>query len=180
MGQDIRKICNETQARVQALGQAIGRQPGMPGSLTELLNNDMRVIAQQFASTAYHARMIEKKLQERGRVQLQERESELKHLKTKLQNSQDRVRKLEESLHSTEEGYATADKRRKVELEKKAEKIQNQKRRIKEQQDQIDVSLVRPCCFHSNETNFFSHPEPQEEDGRRQRQQEFQSHQQSL
>lgn len=115
----------------------------MPGSLTELLNNDMRVIAQQFASAAYHARMIEKKLQERARAQNKEREYDPSNLKKQLYHSQDRIRKLEDILQSTEQGYATADKRRKIELEKKADKIQNQKRRIKEQQDQIDVSFGR-------------------------------------
>lgn len=145
--QDIRKICKETQTRVQALSQAIGRQPGMPGSLTDLLNNDLRAVAQQFASTAYHARMIEKKLEERTRADFQERaalhashEAELNVFRDKLQSSQDRVQKLEQDLRDIETTYTNSDKRRKAEVEKKTEKISNQKRRIKEQQDQIDVS----------------------------------------
>lgn len=187
--QDIRKICKETQTRVQALSQAIGRQPGMPGSLTDLLNNDLRVVAQQFASTAYHCRMIEKKLEERTRANFQERtalhasqEVELNSFRAKLQSSQDRVRKLEQDLRDIETNYTTAEKRRKVELEKKAEKISNQKRRIKEQQDQIDVSsgpFLRSRC--SNETDFFFlHPEPQEKGSRWKERQGLQAVQQGL
>lgn len=111
----------------------------MPGSLTDLLNNDLRVVAQQFASTAYHCRMLEKKLEERTALQASH-EVELNSFRGKLQSSQERVRKLEQDLRDIETAYTTSDKRRKVELEKKTEKISNQKRRIKEQQDQIDVS----------------------------------------
>lgn len=120
----------------------------MPGSLTDLLNNDLRIIAQQFASTAYHCRMIEKKLDQRNRETIQDRkamndvhEKQLKDMRHKLQSGQDRIQKLELALDDVEVSFSTADKRRKLELEKKTEKINNQKRRIKEQQDQIDVSL---------------------------------------
>lgn len=119
----------------------------MPSNLTDLLNNDLRVVAQQFASTAYHCRMIEKKLEERTRTSFQERttlrashESELTSFRSKLQVCQDRVHKLEQELRDRETSHTTVEKRRKVELEKKTDKVMNQKRRIKEQQDQIDVS----------------------------------------
>lgn len=145
--QDICKLCKDAQGRVQALSQAIGRQPGMPGSLTDLLNNDLRVIAQQFITTTYYCRMLEKKIDERTRIIFQERASErashdaeLNNYRHQLQTSCNRISKLEQNIREIEQSYANVEKRRKVELEKKKEKIDNQKRRIKEQQDQIDVS----------------------------------------
>lgn len=120
----------------------------MPGSLTDLLNNDLRVIAQQFVSTTYHCRLLEKKLEEHSRAIFQERaaiqaahEAETNSVRVNFQSSQDRARKLEQGLRDLEQGFANVDKRRKLELDKKTEKISNQKRRIKEQQDQIDVSF---------------------------------------
>lgn len=146
--QDIRNICKETQARIQALGQAIARQPGVPGSLTDLMGNDLRHIAQQFVSISFHCRMLENKLEERAQAASQERVAinvshgvELSSFRRKIQVSQERISRLEQELHDLESSYGNADKRRKTELEKKTEKINNQKRRIKEQQDQIEVSV---------------------------------------
>ncbi|KAF3766066.1 hypothetical protein M406DRAFT_68448 [Cryphonectria parasitica EP155] len=148
---DIRKICKDSQARVQALSQAIGRQPGMPASLGDLLNNDLRNIAQQFVTTMYHCHVLERKVEEltdrssqEGTTSSVAHEAQMNSLRNKLQNSQDRVRKLEQDMRDMEQGYATAEKRRKVEIEKKTEKISNQKRRIREQQDQIDNLKKKP------------------------------------
>lgn len=146
---DMRKICKDTQARIQALGQAIARQPGVPGSLTDLVGNDLRHIAQQFVSISFHSRMLEKKLEDRSQAVAQERIAvnvshgvELNSFRRKIQVSQERISRLEQELHDLESGHNNADKRRKAELEKKTEKINNQKRRIKEQQDQIEVSFA--------------------------------------
>lgn len=111
------------------------------------MNNDLRAIAQQFVSTNYHCRVLEIALEERVRVFLQERatilaanEAELSNYRLKVQGVLERNRQLELCVRDIQESFAEAEKRRKLELDKKAEKINNQKRRIKEQQDQIDVS----------------------------------------
>lgn len=146
--QDIRKICKDTQVRIQALGQAIARQPGVTSSLTDLMSNDLRHIAQQFVSTSFHCRMLEKKLDERDQAFAKERVAlhaahgvEISSCRRKLMLGQERISRLEQDLIDLESGHGNADKRRKLELEKKTEKINNQKRRIKEQQDQIEVNL---------------------------------------
>lgn len=117
----------------------------MPGNLTDLLNNDLRVISQQFSSTAYYCRLIEKKLGQSSRENNQSLvdayERELKEVRHKFQTSQDRIRGLELAIDDFEGSFSIVEKRRKVEVDKKTEKINNQKRRIKEQQGQIDVSL---------------------------------------
>lgn len=119
----------------------------MPSSLTDLLNNDLRVIAQQFATITYYCRMLEKRVEERNQSGYQDRAGErvshdyqINHLRQQLQESRHKIAKLEQDIRDIEYSHANADKRRRVELEKKKEKIDNQKRRIKEQQDQIDVS----------------------------------------
>lgn len=113
------------------------------------MSNDLRHIAQQFVSTSFHCRMLEKKLEERAQAASQERLAvnaahgvELSSFRRKLQVSQERIARLEQDLRDIESGHGNTDKRRKIELEKKTEKINNQKRRIKEQQDQIEVT-----CF---------------------------------
>lgn len=135
----------------------------MPSSLTDLLNNDLRVVAQQFATITYYCRMLEKQVEEDGgllaasRLQQQQQPRpgaagerapahhnnntpQANSLRLQLQESHAKVAKLEQKIRDMSETYSTTDKRRRVELEKKKEKIDNQKRRIKEQQDQIDVS----------------------------------------
>lgn len=135
----------------------------MPSSLTDLLNNDLRVVAQQFATITYYCRMLEKQVAEDGgllaasRLQQQQQPRpgaagerapahhdnntpQVNNLRLQLQESHAKVAKLEQKIRDMSETYSTTDKRRRVELEKKKEKIDNQKRRIKEQQDQIDVS----------------------------------------
>lgn len=166
--QDIRKICKDSQIRIQALGQAISRQPGVPGSLTDLMGNDLRHIAQQFVSTSFHCRMLEKKLEERGKAVSQERAAiiaahgvELSSYHRRLQVSAERISRLEQELRDVESGHGNADKRRKVELEKKTEKINNQKRRIKEQQDQIEVTF--PLCLNSYTSHADLFPSAEDE-----------------
>lgn len=119
----------------------------MPSSLTDLLNNDLRVIAQQFATITYYCRMLEKRVEDHTQSTHQERTGErvshdvqLNTYRQQLHDSRNRIARLEQDIRDIEQGHANADKRRRVELEKKKEKIDNQKRRIKEQQDQIDVS----------------------------------------
>lgn len=138
----------------------------MPSSLTDLLNNDLRVVAQQFATITYYCRMLEKQVEEDGgllaasRLQRQQQPRpgaagerapahhdnnntpQVNSLRLQLQESHAKVAKLEQKIRDMSDTYSTTDKRRRVELEKKKEKIDNQKRRIKEQQDQIDVSKL--------------------------------------
>lgn len=119
----------------------------MPSSLTDLLNNDLRVIAQQFATITYYCRMLEKRVAERSQSGYQDHAGErVSHdfqansYRQQLQESRNKIAKLEQDIREMEHSHTNVDKRRRVELEKKKEKIDNQKRRIKEQQDQIDVS----------------------------------------
>lgn len=142
----------------------------MPAALSDLLNNDLRNVAQQFVTTHYYCRVLEKKIEERNCQGYQDRvggrgsqEAELNNLRKKLQQSQDRVSKLERDLHDIQEGYANTDKRRKAEIEKKTEKITNQKRRIKEQQDQIDVGSNSHAELTLNGADLFALTEPEEE-----------------
>lgn len=122
----------------------------MPSSLTDLLNNDLRVIAQQFATITYYCRMLEKRVEDRSQSTYQDRAGErvphdfqLNNYRQQLQESRARIAKLEQDIRDIEQSHSNTDKRRRVELEKKKEKIDNQKRRIKEQQDQIDVSNIQ-------------------------------------
>lgn len=127
--------------------------------MIDLVNTDLRHIAQQFVSTSFYCRKLETKLEEtttnsaQDRTQVMQNHAlELGSYRRKMQNQADRIAKLEEQLRDSEAGYGNVDKRRKVELEKKTEKINNQKRRIKEQQDQIEarfalmIKLLRKLC----------------------------------
>lgn len=117
--------------------------------MIDLVNTDLRHIAQQFVSTSFYCRKLETKLEELDALSTKDRAAvmtshalELNGYRRKLQSNAERIAKLEEQLRDSEAGYGTVDKRRKVELEKKTEKINNQKRRIKEQQDQIEASFA--------------------------------------
>lgn len=148
---EIRKLCTESQGRVQALSQAIGRQPGMPGSLQDLLNNDLRGLAQQFVTTAHYCHLLEKKLEERTRTTFQERtaeraahEAHLESYRQQLKKANEQIDRLSKDIRDFDHAYYTkTEKRGKVDLERKAEKlsekINNQKRRINEQQSQIET-----------------------------------------
>lgn len=156
--QAIRKVCTESQGRVQALTQAIGRQPGMPGSLSDLLNNDLRGLAQQFITTTHYCHLLEKKIDERTRTTFQERtaeraahEAHLESYRQQLKKANDTIDRLSGKVREFDHAYEKfdksdkSDKLRKIELERRAEKlaekINNQKRRINEQQSQIEVGL---------------------------------------
>lgn len=185
----MRDICKDAQVRIQALGQAINRQPGVPGSLTDLVGNDLRSIAQQFVSTSFHCRMLEKKLEERAQADSQELLAvnaahgvEVSSFRRKLQVSQERIARLEQDLRDIESSHSNADKRRKVELEKKTEKINNQKRRIKEQQDQIEVKFALSLNLYTSPANLslLAEVEGQVHPCTQGRQQAFSGHQRGL
>ncbi|ROW17210.1 hypothetical protein VPNG_01165 [Cytospora leucostoma] len=152
----IRKVCTDSQGRVQALTQAIGRQPGMPGSLSDLLNNDLRGLAQQFITTTHYCHLLEKKIEERTRTTFQERtaeraahEAHLESYRQQLKKANDTIDRLSGKVREFDHAYEKfdksdkSDKLRKIELERRAEKlaekINNQKRRINEQQSQIET-----------------------------------------
>lgn len=149
--QEIRKLCTESQGRVQALSQAIGRQPGMPCSLQDLLNNDLRGLAQQFVTTAHYCHLLDKKLEERTRTTFQERtaeraahEAHLESYRQQLKKANETIDRLSKDIRDFDHAYYTkTEKRGKFDLERKteklAEKVSNQKRRINEQQSQIEV-----------------------------------------
>lgn len=120
-----------------------------------MVNTDLRHIAQQFVHTSFYSRKLETKLEELDQLSARDRAEfinahvlEIGSFRRKLQANAERIVKLEEQLHESEQGYGNADKRRKVELEKKTEKINNQKRRIKEQQDQIEASFTSLLDSH--------------------------------
>ncbi|KUI67831.1 hypothetical protein VM1G_03488 [Cytospora mali] len=147
---EIRKLCTDSQSRVQALSQAIGRQPGIPGNLQDLLNNDMRGLAQQFVTTARYCHLLEKKLEERTRATFQERtaeraahEAHLESYRQQLKKANETIDRLSKDLSDFNNAYSKTERSRKVDLERKTEKltekINNQKRRINEQQAQIET-----------------------------------------
>lgn len=112
-----------------------------------MVNTDLRHVAQQFIHTTFYCRKLENKLEEIDTMSSKERAQllsdhlhEVNTVRRKYQDAAERLAKAEEQLRDCESGYGNVDKRRKVELEKKTEKINNQKRRIKEQQDQIEVT----------------------------------------
>lgn len=130
----------------------------MPGSLQDLLNNDLRGLAQQFVTTAHYCHLLEKKLEERTRTTFQERtaeraahEAHLESYRQQLKKANDTIDRLSKNLRDYENAYAKGEKSRKVDLERKTEKmtekINNQKRRINEQQNQIEV------CFEHDPAN---------------------------
>lgn len=145
--QDVRKVCGDVQTRIAALCQSMATVPGVPSSVNDMLNNDLRGVNQQVSTLAFHVRSMERLSEDRTRHIYEERaalitghETEKLTLRGKLQAYQDRYHKTETELRESQASWVTVEKRRKAEIEKKTEKVMNQKRRIKEQQDQIDVS----------------------------------------
>lgn len=125
----------------------------MPGSLQDLLNNDLRGLAQQFVTTAHYCNLMEKKLEERTRTTFQERaaeraahEAHLESYRQQLKKANEMIDRLSNDLRDLDSSYyAKTEKKGKYEFERKTEKlnekINNQKRRINEQQSQIEVCI---------------------------------------
>lgn len=100
---------------------------------------------------------MEKKLDDRTRINFQERtaeraahEAHLESYRQQLKKANETIDRLSKDVRDFDNAYARTEKSRKVDFERKAEKlnekIHNQKRRINEQQSQIEVCLWPDRC----------------------------------
>lgn len=139
----MRNVCTEAQKNLQALNQAIHTVPGIPGRTADLIGNDLSAVAHQFITVSSVCNALEKRIEEdkldhRRQILAQQASHEayqgglhgqLAKANITIDEYQHRLRQIEK--HS------------KGELEAKAqrlnEKVNNQKRRINEQQAQIEV-----------------------------------------
>ncbi|PSS00593.1 hypothetical protein BD289DRAFT_488925 [Coniella lustricola] len=120
--QDVRNICTQSQSRVKALSDAISLQPEISPVVIELLNNDLRIIAQQLVAITQHCNTLEGNLHERTPTNSQTfpgSQAELNDLINKLQTSENQIRSLQKQTHEMEQTIARAEQRRKDENEKK-------------------------------------------------------------
>lgn len=121
-----------------------------------MVANDMRGLAQQNVTISHYCTMLAKGIDERDRIAFQERtaeraghEAQSRSYLQQLNKANDTIDRLNDTVErlgggqDSNQAHTKTDKARKVDLERKTErlneKIHNQKRRINEQQSQIEV-----------------------------------------
>lgn len=165
--QSIYKTCTDVQVRFEDLRHSMTTIDGINTDDQEMFNGDLRHLSHFFSAITFQARLLEGILEESGRKDAEERaalvmthEGEKLDLCLKLDQAHERAIKAEKELEDSHIAWAALEKRRKAELDKKSEKVHNQKRRIKEQQDQIDVSTQHSLSFPSSSFSSSSPPSP--------------------
>ncbi|KAJ0125061.1 hypothetical protein J7T55_006405 [Diaporthe amygdali] len=148
---DMRTGLNGAQSRLQSLSQAVGRQPGMPPGIPALVNNDLRGIGHQLITISHLCNTLQNKLEEQDQAhfndQLAQRaayESSLNAIHGQLIKANGTIDDLTEQLQQSKKLLAKHEKNPKggdleIKAQKLTEKVTNQKRRINEQQAQIET-----------------------------------------
>lgn len=146
-------MCTEAQENLRMLNQAVHCQPGIPGRTADLIGNDLLAVGHQFITIGSVCNALEKRLDEDNRdhhrAMMAEKASheayhtglhgQLTKANITIDDFQLRVRHLEQHIAKLEKN-PKADVEAKV--QKLNEKVVNQKRRINEQQAQIEVCLL--------------------------------------
>lgn len=154
--QEARGVCTKAQENLQMLNQAVHCQPGIPGRTADLIGNDLSAVAHQFINISSVCNALEKKLDEDQRdrrelrrelvAQQASHEAYQAGLHGQLAKANITIDEYQVRVRHLESLVAKLEKNPKGDIEAKAqkltEKVNNQKRRINEQQSQIEVCLV--------------------------------------
>lgn len=149
-------MCTMAQENLQMLNQAVHCQPGIPGRTADLIGNDLSAVAHQFINISSVCNALEKKLDEDQRdrrdlrrelvAQQASHEAYQAGLHGQLAKANITIDEYQVRVRHLESLVAKLEKNPKGDIEAKAqkltEKVNNQKRRINEQQSQIEVCLV--------------------------------------
>ena len=134
-------MCQEAQARIMTLQQAVGRQPGVTGQLNSLINNDLRIVAQLFISAQHMCNTVDirsdhevtdlKEELVQVKQQLAQVEQQLTDVEVQLQTAQRRladaeslVIEAERTQQESDAGFASYVEGLKKELSSKEEIIE--------------------------------------------------------
>lgn len=93
-------MCQEAQARIMTLQQAVGRQPGVTGQLNSLINNDLRIVAQLFISAQQMCNTVDVRS-----------DNEVTDLKDELVQVKQQLEKVEQQLVEVEEHFQMTQRR---------------------------------------------------------------------
>lgn len=136
-------MCTQAQENLQALNQAIHTSPGIPGKTADLIGNDLSAVAHQFITISSVCNALEKKLDEGKMVHRRELIAQQASHEAYQGGLHGQLAKANMTIDEFQNRLRQIEKNPKGELEAKAqklnEKVNNQKRRINEQQAQIEV-----------------------------------------
>jgi chromosome segregation ATPase len=146
-------VCTKAQENLRMLNQAVHCQPGIPGRTADLIGNDLTAVAHQFITISSVCNALEKKLNDDWRdrrrelvAQQAQHEAYQGGLHTQLTKANMTIDDLQARVRHLEQHIAKLEKNPKGDIEAKAQKlsdkVNNQKRRINEQQAQIEVCLL--------------------------------------
>lgn len=146
-------MCSRAQENLRSLNQAIHCQPGIPGKTADLIGNDLSAVAHQFITISSVCNALEKNIDDDKRdhrrdlmAQQASHEAYQGGLHGQLAKANITIDEFQIRVRQLDQLVAKLEKNSKGELEAKAqklnEKVNNQKRRINEQQAQIEVSFL--------------------------------------
>lgn len=147
-------MCTQAQENLVALNQAIHTVPGIPGRTADLIGNDLTAVAHQFITISSVCNALDKKLDESKLVHRRELIAQQASHEAYQGGLHGQLAKANMTIDECQNRLRQIEKHSKGELEAKAqklnEKVNNQKRRINEQQAQIEV-----CPPQNTQTNKF-------------------------
>lgn len=140
-------MCTQAQKNLQALNQAVHTVPGIPGRTADLIGNDLSAVAHQFITISSVCNAMEKKLDEDKLVHRRELIAQQASHEAYQGGLHGQLAKANMTIDEFQNRLRAIEKNSKGELEAKAQKlndkVNNQKRRINEQQAQIEVCFSR-------------------------------------
>lgn len=152
--QEVLKECANVQTGLQALNQAIHQTPGIPGRTADLIRNDLSALGHEIITIGSFVHALGNEFDEHGRDHRRDlRTQQAAHEATQA-GLRSQLAKANSTIDEFQARIRQIEKNSKGELEAKAqrlnEKVNNQKRRINEQQAQIEV------CFPPGATSDMS------------------------
>lgn len=139
-------MCTQAQKNLQALNQAVHTVPGIPGRTADLIGNDLSAVAHQFITISSVCNAMEKKLDEDKLVHRRELIAQQASHEAYQGGLHGQLAKANMTIDEFQNRLRAIEKNSKGELEAKAQKlndkVNNQKRRINEQQAQIEVCFL--------------------------------------
>ncbi|KAL2273966.1 hypothetical protein FJTKL_03759 [Diaporthe vaccinii] len=140
---EVRNVCTEAQKNLQSLNQAIHHTPGIPGRTADLIGNDLTATAHQFITISSVCNALENKFDEDKLHHRRELIAQQASHEAYQGGLHGQLAKANMTIDEFQNRLRQIEKNSKGELEAKAqrlnEKVNNQKRRINEQQAQIET-----------------------------------------
>lgn len=141
--QEVRNVCSEAQKNLACLNKAVHNQPGIPGKTADLIGNDLLALAHQFVTISSVCSALENKFDEDKLHHRRELIAQQASHEAYQGGLHGQLAKANMTIDEFQNRLRQIEKNSKGELEAKAqrlnEKVNNQKRRINEQQAQIEV-----------------------------------------